>query len=48
MDSINNTCKGCIHNKRCIPGYDEIYCEYIEDHINNIRCEYYEEEQNNG
>lgn len=45
MDIFNNTCKGCIHNMGNIPGYDDIYCEYIEDHINNTRCEYYEHYQ---
>lgn len=40
----NNTCKGCVHNMGNHPGYDDIYCGYIEDHINNTRCEFYEEE----
>lgn len=37
----NNTCKGCIHNMGSLSDGD-IYCEYIEDYINNTRCEYYE------
>lgn len=41
-DNINNSCKGCIHNKGINPETDDIYCEYIEDYINNTQCEYYE------
>lgn len=48
MNSLNVTCKGCIHNMGINPGTDDIYCEYIEDHNNNYRCEYYEEDNNNG
>ena len=47
MDSLN-TCKGCIHNMGNLPDTEDIYCEYIEDYINNTRCEYYEEDNNNG
>lgn len=43
-DNMNNTCKGCIYNMGNNPGTDEIYCEYLENHINNTRCEYYEED----
>ena len=44
----DNTCKGCIHNMGNLPDTEDIYCEYIEDYINNTRCEYYEENNNNG
>lgn len=42
-----NNCVGCIHNMGNYPGTDDIYCEYIDDYINNDRCEYYEGNNNN-